>query len=180
VIVADPALEPVTIVITRGAVVMPCNTKKVDGDAIATEGLLLVSVTNTPPAGAAVPSVTGKFTELPDSTVTFAGSSIPAGVGCGTVTLAVALAMFAALAVIVTDPAAMPVTGTAALVAPVAKLTVAGVAATNALLELKLTAIAAGAGADKFSVRFCVVDSPTVKLPGQKLIVVAVVDPPVT
>ena len=95
-------------------------------------------------------------------------------------TLAVALAMFGALAVMVTDPAATPVTGTATLVIPVPKLTVAGTEATVALLELRLTTSAAGAGADRFNVRFCVATPLIVRLTGEKLIVVVVVPPPVT
>jgi hypothetical protein len=97
-----------------------------------------------------------------------------------TVTLAVALATFGALAVIVTDPAATPVTGTATLVIPVAKLTVAGAEATAALLDLRLTTSAARAGADRFSVRFCVAVPLMVRLTGEKLIVMAPVPPLVT
>ena len=89
--------------------------------------------------------------------------------------------MFVALAVIVTDPAATPVTGTDTVVVPVPKLTVAGVVATLTLLELRLMASPAGAGADRFSVRFCVAVPLIVRLPGEKLIVVVVlVPPPVT
>ncbi len=89
-----------------------------------------------------------------------------------TVTLAVALAMFGALAVIVTAPAATPVTGTDTLVVPVPKLTVAGTVATVVSLELRFTVSPAGAGADRFSVRFCVALPLIVRLPGEKLIVV--------
>jgi hypothetical protein len=96
-----------------------------------------------------------------------------------TVTLAVALAMFGALAVNATDPTDMPVTGTATLVIPVAKLTVAGTVATIALLEFRLTTSPAGAGADRFSERFWVAIPLIVRPPGEKLIVV-VVPPPVT
>jgi hypothetical protein len=98
-----------------------------------------------------------------------------------TVTLAAALARFGALAVIVTDPADTLVTGTATLVAPAPKLTVAGAVATLRLLELRLTASTDGAGADRFSVRFCIAVPLIVRLPGEKLIVVlVVVTPPVT
>ena len=154
--------------------------KKVEGDAFAIEGSLLASVMNTPPAGAAVPKVTGKLTELPEVTVTLAGSRIPPAAGCVTATLALALTMPGALAVMVADPAAAPATGTGTLVAPVPKFTVGGTVATLALLELRLTASPAGAGADKFNVRFWVAIPLIVRFPGEKLMVVAVVEPPVT
>lgn len=157
--------------------VAPSGIETLAGHTVAVDGLLLVSVTVTPPAGAAVPKVRARFTELPDVTVTLAGSRMDAAAVavCVTVTLAVVLARLGALAVMVTDPAATPVTGTETLVAPVPKLTVAGIVATVMSLEIRLTARAAGDGADKFSVRFCVVPWETVRLPGQKLIVVAVV-----
>jgi hypothetical protein len=97
-----------------------------------------------------------------------------------TVTLAVVLGMLPALAVIVADPAATPVTGTETVVAPVPKVTVAGTVATLVLLELRLTASPAAAGADKVRVRFCVA-VPEIVRPPEKLIVVGVtVPPPVT
>lgn len=73
VIVAEPTPMPVTIVPTRAAAVVPGDMKTIDGETVATEGLLVVSVTNTPPAGAADPNATGKLTEPPGVTVTFAG-----------------------------------------------------------------------------------------------------------
>jgi hypothetical protein len=91
---------------------------------------------------------------------------------CVTVTAAVALAMFVALAVIVTDPADTPVTGTDTLLAPVATLTVAGAVATAVLPELRLIVSAEAAGDDRFSVRFCVAEPVIVRLAGEKLIVV--------
>ncbi len=180
VIVADPALLPVTAGATRGALVAPSGMEKSGGHTIAIEELLLASVMGTPPAGAEVPNATGKLTVSPGAKVTFPGRIIPPDAGCVTVTLAVALAMFVALAVIVTDPADTPVTGTDTVAMPVPKLTVAGTVATVAELELRLTTSPAGAGADRFSVRFCVADPLIVRLPGQKLIVVAVVPPDVT
>jgi hypothetical protein len=180
VIVADPALLPVTIVTTRGAVTVPSDTKSVDGNTVAIEGLLVARVMNTPPAGAAVPNPTGKFTVSPGATVALAGRTIPGTAGIVTVTVAVALAMLGALAVIDTSPAPTPVTGTDTVVAPVPKLTAAGTVATVGSLEVRVTASPAGAGAERLSVRFCVVLSLTVRLPGQKLIVVAVVAPDAT
>jgi hypothetical protein len=49
---------------------------------------------------------------LPVLTVTFAGNRMPPAGGPVTVTVALALARPDALAIIVTDPAAKPVTGT--------------------------------------------------------------------
>src|SRR5437588_10813894 len=61
------------------------------------------------------------------------------------------------LAWIVVVPSATPVTVTVALVALAAMVTVAGTVATPVLLELRfITTPPAGAGADKFSVRFWV------------------------
>jgi hypothetical protein len=77
VIVADPAPLPVIVVETRAAVVVPCGTKKLEGETVAVEGLLLDNVMKTPPAGAGTPKVTGKFTVPPSGTVTFAGRRIP-------------------------------------------------------------------------------------------------------
>jgi hypothetical protein len=77
-IVADPTLVPLTIVTTRGAVVVPSDTKMVAGDTVAIRGLLVVSVMKTPPVGAAVPSATGKLIESPGATVAFAGKRIAA------------------------------------------------------------------------------------------------------
>jgi energy-coupling factor transporter transmembrane protein EcfT len=157
VIVADPALLPVTTVTTRSGVVKPCATKRVDGNTVAIEALLLTSVMNTPPSGAGVPSATGKFVVSPGDNVTLAGKTIPGTATGVTVTLAVALAMFGALAVIATNPAPTPVTGTERLVAPVAKLAATGTEATVGSLELRFTTSPAGAGVDRLSVRFCVV-----------------------
>lgn len=159
---------------------MPPDTKSVDGNTVAMEGLLVASVMKTPPAGAAVPNATGKLTVSPGATVTLAGRTNPGTVGIVTVTVAVALAMPGALAVIDTNPAPTPVTGTDTAVAPGAKLTTAGTVAMVGSLQLRLTANAAAAGAERLSVRFCVVVSLTVRLPGQKLIVVAVVAPEAT
>lgn len=161
------------------ALVAPCGMETFEGHAVAIEGLLLASVMDTPPAGAAVANATGKLTVPPSATVRLAGRSIPpaADADIVAVTLAVALGIFDVLAVIVTSPAPTPVTGTATLVLPVPKLTVAGTVATVGLLEFRLTVSAAVAGTDRFSVRFCAAPSLTVRLPGQKLIVVAVLAP---
>src|SRR5438309_4458366 len=152
--VADPFAIPFTTVPVRPELVSPCGMKKLPGNTVATEVLLDASVINTPPTGAAVPNETVRVAELPTVTFTVDGSTIPPAGSAVTVTPAVVGARPGAVAVMVTDPAAMPVTGTDAVVAPVAKFTVAGTVATAALLELRLTASAAVAGAESFSVRF--------------------------
>ncbi len=70
-----------------------------------------------------------------------------------TVTLLVALPKPGVLAVIVTDPAAIPVTDTLTLPQPVAQVTVAGTVATLVLLELRLTVSPPAGPGDRFSVR---------------------------
>jgi hypothetical protein len=57
-------------------VVAPSEIKRLAGHTVAVDGLLLVSVTVTPPAGAGVPKLTGRFTALPGVSVTLAGSRI--------------------------------------------------------------------------------------------------------
>jgi hypothetical protein len=75
-----------------------------------------------------------------------------------------------ALAVIVAEPSATPVTGTGTLVAPATKFTLAGTVAAAVLLELRLTVKPpAGAGVVRFNVRFPVVPAVIVRLPGVKL-----------
>ena len=94
--------------------------------------------------------------------------------------MALVLVRFGALAVMVADPVATLVTDTDTLVVPTPKLTIAGAVATVASLEFRLMTNAADAGADRFSVRFCVVIPLIVRLPGTKLMVMAGVTPPVT
>lgn len=86
--------------------------------------------------------------------------------------MAVAPATLSALAVIVTDPAATPVTGTDTLLKPAPMLTIAGTVATVGVLELRLTVSAAAAGAERLRVRFWVAVPLMVRLVGEKLIVV--------
>ncbi len=154
--------------------------KTLDGQTDATDGLVLVRSTYMPPAGAALPSPTARVAVSPAANETFAGNTIPDVLDWETVTPAVAAARFAAAAVMVADPAATPVTGTDTLVAPCATFTVAGVVAAFELLELRLTVSAEAAGAERFSVRFCVVFALSERLAGQKLIVAAVLPPDVT
>ena len=138
------------------------------GEMVTLEGSLLIRLMNTPPDGAGTASVTGNGAVWPNCTFTLAGRMIP-GCGAETVTPAAAVPKLGVEAEIVAVPAATPVTGTATWVALAAKATVAGTVATPVLVELKVTvAPPAGAGADRFSVRFCVEPAPSVKVAGMK------------
>ena len=91
-----------------------------------------------------------------------------------TVTLAEAFPKDGALAVMVAEPSATPVTGTFMLVAPAANVTDAGTVETPGLLEFRLAVTPpGGAGADKFNARFWVVPIVMVVMLGEKLIAAA-------
>src|SRR5215472_16258189 len=121
---ADPKLTPVTCGCVAG-VVCPAAILTLAGDTVTLVVSLLLSVTVTPPAGAAVPRVIAKAADCPGATTTLEGKvMVP---GAATVTLAVVSATLGrALAWMVVVPGATPVTGTLTLVALAAKLTVAG------------------------------------------------------
>ena len=89
-----------------------------------------------------------------------------------TVTFAVPLTTPATLelAVMMADPVVEPaVTGTAAVVAPCAILTLEGTAATALLLDCRVTVIPpTGAGPESVSVRVCEAPTASVMLPGWK------------
>jgi hypothetical protein len=136
VMVDTPKLTPVTLGVVA-VVVMPCEKKIADGDIVTFEVSLLVRLTKAPPGGAGAARVTGKFAVSPGASVTLAGKIM--GEEPVTVTLAFAGLKPAALAVIVVEPDATPVTGTFAVVALWLTVTVAGTVATPGLLELKLT-----------------------------------------
>lgn len=120
-----------------------------------TDGELLESDTVTPPAGAGAGNVTGKGAACPGPIVTLAGRPMdPIDPPLVTATAAVAFVIFAALAVIVVEPGATPVTGTLTLATPAEKVAVPGTVATPGLLEARVTVSAAGNGADKLNVRF--------------------------
>lgn len=180
VIVVVPAAYPVTAIEPRAGVVIPSGMKTCCGEISATEELALARVMKTPPEGAAAPNATGKMTEDPADTDTLPGKTIPEDGVCVTVTPAVALPRFGALAVIVAVPAATAVSGAGALLAPAGMVIVAGTVATFVLLELRLTVIGDEAAAERLSVRFCVVFAGIVRLPGQKLMAVEPVLPEVT
>src|SRR5450759_654731 len=168
--VADPIPAPVTCGCVAGVVAPP--TINTLAGTVTLDVSLLSRFTVTPLAGAACDRVTANVADSPSPTVVVAGTLIVGIVV--TVTVAVALAMFGALAVIVTGPpAATPVTVTVALVAPAAKLTVAGTVALVGSLEIRPT-VKPPAGACppvRFSVRFPVVPTVIVRLAGEKLMV---------
>ena len=167
VMVAGPKLTPVTFGVDA-EVVIPCEIIIFAGDTVTFVGSLLTSEMNTPPAGAAVPKVTGKFSVSPGINVIAAGRII--GAGLKTVMVAVALARLGPLAVIVAEPVPIAVTGTLTLILFAGMVTVGGTVATPGLLELRLIVCPpAGAAADKLSVRFCVVPAVIVALAGEKL-----------
>src|SRR5437870_3835037 len=119
-----------------------------------TAGLLLVSRTFTPPAGACA----GSVTVIPSSrfcpTAALLIPIVP-NVAAVTVTLSVVSGILTPLTWIVVEPTAWPVTGTLTEVAPEAKVTVDGAVATPVLLELTLTVRpAAGAFAERTSGAF--------------------------
>src|ERR1700730_11285744 len=95
-------------------------------DTVTLDVSLLARFMVTPPAGAACDRVTAKAADKPSPSVVFAGTLITM---LATFTVAVAFVMPVALAVIVAEPEATPVTVTVALVAPAAKFTVAGTVA---------------------------------------------------
>ena len=136
-IVAEPMPAPVTCGCVAGTVA-PCGMTTLAGVTVTFEASLLFSVTVTPPAGAGAGRVTVNGADWPNLTGVLAGDLIAPV----TFTAAVAKAgkfLTVALAVITVDPGAIPVTGTATLVAPAAKLTVAGTVALLGSLELRLT-----------------------------------------
>ena len=150
---ADPKLTPLTCGCVSG-VVLPAAIVTLEGEMFTRVVSLLLSVTVTPPAGAAVPSVTGNATDWPGGTVTWAGRLIvPGG---RTVTLAVVSAISGkALACRVAVPTPIAVTAITALVALAVNVAVAGTLATPVLLELRLTVKPpAGAGDESTNVMF--------------------------
>jgi hypothetical protein len=149
-------------------VVAPAAMKTLAG-AVTFDVSLLVRITVTPPAGADCDSVTVNVADWPNATGVLAGTLITM---LPTFTVAVALGRPAALAVMVAEPTATPVTGTGTLVAPTVKFTLAGTVATAVLLELRLTVKPpAGAATDRFSVRLPVLPTLIDKGDPVKLIV---------
>jgi hypothetical protein len=89
-----------------------------------------------------------------------------------TVTLLLAVPNPGVLAIIVTEPAATPVTGTLTAPEPAVKVTVAGTVATFGLFELRLAVTPLPGADDRFSVRFCIAPALMVRpLTGEKKLV---------
>jgi hypothetical protein len=135
----------------------------VGGEMVTFEVSLLDSVI-VRALGAGVARLTAKVAVPPSPTVGFEGRVIDPG--AWSVTLAVVSGIYGVLLAWITVlPGATPVTGTATLLVPPVNVTVVGTVATAALLELRLTVTpAAGALAERFSVRFCVAVPTTVRL----------------
>jgi len=167
-IAAEPAATPVTGTAT---LVAPAVNVTVAG-TVATPALVELRLAVSP-AVAGPDRFSVRFPVEPALTVRLPGEKklLPPP-AITTVTPAVAFGMPVALAVSVVDPAASPVTGTFTLLVLAPKLTVEGTVATPILPALRLTVRPlAGAGTDRFSVRFCVAPALSVRLPGEKLIV---------
>jgi hypothetical protein len=164
---ADPKFTPVTVGCAAGEA-WPAGMVT-DAGTAATFGLLLERLTVTA-AGAAADSVTERGTDWPGARGEFAVIvMLPAD--C-TVTVAVpfvTFGMLAAEAVMVAVPRLRPVTGTEALVAPCAIVTVEGTDTTPEGTALRLTVMAAGAGADNVTVRFSVASPVMVEVCWVKL-----------
>jgi hypothetical protein len=176
--VADPALTPVTTGACAGEVAPPAMMTLVV--TVAFERSLVVSMTNSPPAGAAVDRVTGNATAWPLVTLTLLDTLMDGWeVATLTVTPAVAFETPEALAVIVADPDPLAETGTETLVPLEPKLTLAGAVATPVLLELKFTIRPPdGAGAFRVSVRLCVPRLLKLRLAGENDMLVGPPPPP--
>lgn len=151
-IVTVPAAMPVICGCTPGDT-EPAPTNTV-GVTVAFELSVTVRVMYTPCGGAAVESAMGNAANCPGATVRLAGTTIDAGCGANTVTLALAAPKPGVVAEMVAVPAATPVTGTFTLTEPAAKTTVEGTLATAAFVELTVAVRPAVAGADRVRVRF--------------------------
>ena len=148
--------------------VAPAGMNTFDVLRVATNGLLLVTVTKTP-LGEACARVTGYATDKPGPTITLAGRKMPFVID--TVTAAVVSGRPRALAWIVAVPEFTPVTGTSAVVAPALIVTVAGTVATPGVSELTLMTVLVCADEDSVNVRFCGPAPFKVSVAGVKAIV---------
>ena len=162
-------MTPVTLGCWEGET-CPAAMKTLAAEIVTFEVSLLLSATVTPPAGAALPKVTGNGVGWFGATVRLEGSPIiPAAV---TVTLAVVFAIFgvAVLAVIVVEPGPPSVTGTFTLFWFAGIVTETGAVATPALEEVSVNVTPVGAGAERTRERFCVPEpATTLTIDGKKL-----------
>ena len=134
VILADPIPVPVTIACP---VTSPAGIK-IFVDTLTLDGWLLISATFMPPVGAGADNVTTNGRDWPRLKNVLVGTLIDGGEITVIVEVA-AVAIPGALAVIVVWPCATPVTVTDALVAPGAKVAVAGTVALDGSLEVRFT-----------------------------------------
>jgi hypothetical protein len=160
--------------VTRGGVngaIEPAAMRTVDGAIVTFVTSLLTRLIVTPPVGAGADRVTGNAADWPGPTVILDGRMMVPGLTTLTVALVSAISG-KALAWIVVSPSATLVTGTVTLEALPGKMTLDGTVATAGFKELKfMVSPTAGAGAERFSVRFCVAIPLIVRLMGKKLIV---------
>jgi hypothetical protein len=168
---AEPIATPVIVGCVDG-VVDPAAMVTVAGEIVSVAGSVLLRVTVVPPVGAADDRLIGNVTVCKFPTEAEAGRfTVPA---LATVTVAVVFARVAALALMVVVPKATPVTGTLTLVVFAAMVTVAGTAAIDALVELRLiTWPPAGAADDRTKLRFLVLTPGTVSVEGTNAIFAA-------
>ena len=166
VMLADPGATPVICGALAGCV-DPNAMVTVDGETLTFVESELVSVTVTPPAGAADGSVTCKAVVCPRTTDGFAVRVI-APAPC-TATEAVALVTLGLEAVMMTDPVVIPETANVVADEPAAIETEAGMETIPAWLADKVTVIPAAVEAGKVSVRFCGLEPTSVKVEGERL-----------
>ena len=166
--VSAPISMPVTFGWVVG-VICPAVMSTVPGEMDNLVVSPLASVTVTPPAGAGVPKVTGKSTEVLRPTAKFTGTVMTPG--AVTVTPAVALAILGVLvlAVIVAEPGPTAVTGTVTLFWLAGIVTDGWTVATPLLEELRVNVILEGAGTERVRERFCTPVPENGRLAGKKL-----------
>ena len=166
-------VAPIPAPVTCGGVagvIAPWRIVMVAGDTVTLPPSPLTRLT-VKSDGAGAERIMERAVDWPSSTVV-AGMPIWGITTADTFTVAVALWIPVALAVIMAEPAATPLTDTVALVAPAAKLTVEGTVALVASLELRLT-VNPPAGAcppERFSVKFPVPPGATASGDPAKLI----------
>ena len=173
VMVVVPKPTPFNVTEREGVVCPALNVTP--GVMVAFEGSLLKSSTYVVVAAGRARTI-GKSTVVLGGMVIAAGMTISPEVAEVTVILAVAFVSPAKLAVITLEPAATAVTGTVTVVAPAVIVTEAGTVAFAVLDELKVkVSPPVGAGAERFSERFCEPGAAMERFAGEKLMVAVTV-----